>query len=384
MNITIHRGTHQIGGCATEIQTDTTRIFIDFGAELDTETASPLAIDGVTDGVTRCNGIFFTHYHGDHIGLLNTIHPDIPLYMGKDSKEILRRLNKRTKQYPADRLDAVRTYEAPRKVIIGDIAVTPLFVDHSAYDAHMFLIEADGKRVLHTGDFRGHGFRGKGLLPTLTKYVGKVNALICEGTTLGRPGHLSISEQELQKQIHAVLKENKYVFVLCSSTNFDRIASVCAAVPDGKYCICDQYQYDMIQYLRQSAGMKSSLYQCKKILSYGRNLDAGMTKHGFCMFVRSGNSSHRRIMERFPDAVVIYSMWKGYLEQPQMQAFLEGYSRIDLHTSGHADGSTIRTVIDTIDPGCIIPMHTERPDGFLALSDGRKILFAQDGVPVTL
>ena len=65
-------------------------------------------------------------------------------------------------------------------------------------------------------------------------------------------------------------------------------------------------------------------------------------------------------------------------------AFLEGYSRIDLHTSGHADGSTIRTVIDTIDPGCIIPMHTERPDGFLALSDGRKILFAQDGVPVTL
>ena len=117
---------------------------------------------------------------------------------------------------------------------------------------------------------------------------------------------------------------------------------------------------------------------------YGRNLDAGMTKHGFCMFVRSGNSSHRRIMERFPDAVVIYSMWKGYLEQPQMQAFLEGFSRIDLHTSGHADGSTIRTVIDTIDPGCIIPMHTERPDGFLALSDGRKILFAQDGVPVTL
>lgn len=46
-----------------------------------------------------------------------------------------------------------------------------------------------------------------------------------------------------------------------------------------------------------------------------------MTDKGFCMFVRSGNPFHRQTMERFPDAVVIYSMWKGYLERPDMQAF---------------------------------------------------------------
>ena len=384
MKITIHRGTRQIGGCATEIRTDTTRIFIDFGAELDPETASRLEIDGVTEGISRCDGVFFTHYHADHIGLLDTVNPDIPLYMGAASREILMRLNERTKQFDARRLEKIRTYEAPRKVVIGDISVTPLFVDHSAYDAHMFLIEADGKQVLHTGDFRGHGFRGKGLLPTLQKYVGKVDALICEGTTIGRPGHASISEQALQKQIHAVLAENKYVFVLCSSTNFDRIASVCAAVPRGKYCICDGYQWDMIQYLRQTAGTRSALYRCGKILQYGQNLDSPMAERGFCMFVRGGNRIHRQIMERYPGAVVIYSMWKGYLQQPQMQAFLKGFSRVDLHTSGHADGDTIRAVIDAVDPGCIIPMHTERPDGFISLSDGRKILFAQDGVPVTL
>lgn len=34
MKLTIHRGTHQIGGCATEISTADTRIFIDFGSEL--------------------------------------------------------------------------------------------------------------------------------------------------------------------------------------------------------------------------------------------------------------------------------------------------------------------------------------------------------------
>lgn len=33
---------------------------------------------------------------------------------------------------------------------IKDITVTPYIVDHSAYGAFMFLIETDGKRILHT------------------------------------------------------------------------------------------------------------------------------------------------------------------------------------------------------------------------------------------
>ena len=81
MEIIIHRGTHQIGGCATEYRTKSTRIFIDFGAELDSKNAKPFNIDGVTKGKTNCDAVFFTHYHGDHIGLLNTINKDIPLYM---------------------------------------------------------------------------------------------------------------------------------------------------------------------------------------------------------------------------------------------------------------------------------------------------------------
>lgn len=36
---------------------------------------------------------------------------------------------------------------------IKDITVTPYIVDHSAYGAFMFLIQADGKKVLHTRGF---------------------------------------------------------------------------------------------------------------------------------------------------------------------------------------------------------------------------------------
>lgn len=38
-------------------------------------------------------------------------------------------------------------------IYIKDITVTPYTVDHSAYGAFMFLIEADDKRVLHTRRF---------------------------------------------------------------------------------------------------------------------------------------------------------------------------------------------------------------------------------------
>lgn len=78
-----------------------------------------------------------------------------------------------------------------KAIVVGNIKVIPFFVSHSAYDAYIFLVEAKGKKVLHTGDFRGHGYLSKGLLPTMEKLIlprGKVDFLINEGTMLSRIG----------------------------------------------------------------------------------------------------------------------------------------------------------------------------------------------------
>lgn len=42
-------------------------------------------------------------------------------------------------------VQAMRCCKPPEKLTFGDISVTPFYVDHSAMDANMFLIEIDGK-----------------------------------------------------------------------------------------------------------------------------------------------------------------------------------------------------------------------------------------------
>jgi len=101
MTITIHRGTHQIGGCITEIKSDNARVFID---------------------------------------------------MGEVAKDIFLTLATRIKDDGEQKIRDFKTFKALDKIVIKDITVMSLLVDHSAFDAYMFLIESGDKRILHTGE----------------------------------------------------------------------------------------------------------------------------------------------------------------------------------------------------------------------------------------
>ena len=47
-----------------------------------------------------------------------------------------------------------RFYRDQRPFEIGPFRITPLLVDHSAFDAYALLVEADGRRLCNSGDFR--------------------------------------------------------------------------------------------------------------------------------------------------------------------------------------------------------------------------------------
>lgn len=106
--------------------------------------------------------------------------------------ELVNKYKYRDCQKVYNRIEKAKTFKVPHKFSVGDIKIIPITVDHSACDAYMFLLEADGKRILYTGDFRLHGFRGKGVIPALKTYVKKVDAVITEGTTFSREKYQQI------------------------------------------------------------------------------------------------------------------------------------------------------------------------------------------------
>ncbi len=383
MEIIIHRGTHQIGGCATEIRTSQSRIIIDFGEELDSQKKINFEIDGVTNDKIKCDAILFTHYHNDHVGLLNTINNKVHLFIGKLSKEIL--LISKNK-FDFTQLQRMETFEGGKPFTIGDIKITPIMVDHSAFDAHMFLIEAENKRILFTGDFRNHGFRGKALIKVLDKIIKKVDVLICEGTVLKENIPKNMSEHDLSEKAKLLLNKNKYVFVVCASTNIDRLAAFSFAVPRGKYLLCDKYQKNILSVISKNTKKYTDAYQFPKVLTYGKNLKEKMKKQGFCMFVRLQNSFHKALMEEFKekDPLVIYSMWNGYLEKNDVSKYLDGFRMEKLHTSGHADFSALSLVIQKTRPDKIIPIHTEFPEKFKELFAESTVLLVNDKEVITL
>lgn len=386
MKIIIHRGTHQIGGIATEIRTDNTRILIDMGEELSLDpdfTPAPLHIAGVTDDATSCDSVLFTHYHGDHIGQMSRIRDDIPLYAGVLCKEIMFLSDRSGSAAIKKRISSICTFDGGSSFRIGDITITPYSIDHTACDSYMFLIEADGKRILYTGDFRLHGFRGKGMMKILDKLIAHVDVVVTEGTTISRANKQAVQELELQKRLKSYIEEYPYVFVLCASTNIDRVFACAHSVPWGKYFICDETQLQLMKTVEKKWSKYSKFYQIPKATTYGDNRLDGFKKLGFVMMVRD-NQRFRSIIRQFDKkkSIMLYSMWDGYRTKPNstLPEFLALAGTWDtLHTSGHASAADIRKVIDRVNPKAVIPIHTDAPEIMKTIANNRKVIVLADG-----
>ena len=423
MTLTVHRGTKQIGGCIVEIESNEYKIFIDFGEQLPgTETEENILppVHGLTTGDVSNSALFITHYHGDHIGAICDTFFDLPIYVGKTALELYKCLETRLSYIPdktiaekhkniLDRIKAIIPFEPLQKIKVGGITVTPLFIDHSAFDAYMFIVEADGKRILHTGDFRGHGFKSKALVPMLQKYCTGIDYIVSEGSNILRPDATFQSEQELQKDFEIQFQENKYNFVFVSSTNIDRIFALYHAAKKAKRCfVCDNYQTNLLKIVsdihkqfttfyninfEQKANPAGRYFELKrhngKPFEFTGNLKPFLDKNGFCMLIRANDSFKPLLTEysKYPETKINYSMWTGYLDRknpafnPEISDFFKPFSFIYKHTSGHADIKTLNTLFETVSPKSgIIPIHTEAPEKFKEFFPEEKIITLKDGL----
>ena len=379
MNIKIHRGQNQIGGNIVEISSKCTRILLDVGLDLNEKNNEKLPdIPGLFDD-KGYDAVLISHYHSDHIGLAYFINKEIPLYMGEESFKIIKASDNYKR---AETLSPKGFLKHKIPIFIGDITITPFLCDHSAYDSYMLLCESYGQRVLYTGDFRSNGRKSYSRL--LNELPSKIDKLICEGTTLSRKGYVNETERSLEeKAVKMFEKTQGPIFILQSSMNIDRIVTMYrAAKRNNRIFLQDLYMAEITSSIGNSIPSpafddvfafitNSSRYEglCKHKNKVGKDF---IKKSNFVMCVRTSMLKYLQGLAKlmsFDDGLLVYSFWSGYKETEEMQYFMRslkdlGLNIVTLHTSGHGNEKAIKELIARVNPGEIIPIHTENPEWF--------------------
>lgn len=186
MRVCIHRGASEVGGTLVELEAEGERLVLDAGLPLRSVPFRELLPDvpGLwADGDGSLRGLLISHGHPDHYGLADLAAPSVPVLIGERAAAILRAavfFAPSTRSFPV--ACNLRHREPLR---LGPFTVTPWLVDHSAFDSYALLVEAGGRRLLYSGDLRRHG-RKPGTIDELVAGVGRVDALLLEGTRVGR------------------------------------------------------------------------------------------------------------------------------------------------------------------------------------------------------
>lgn len=431
MRVILHRP-NQIGGCITEIVSSKgTRIFVDLGHNLpkgDQESEDEYASEkAITDLIGDAKAIFYTHIHGDHFELFRYVPDWIDQYIGPLAHEIImtkyRHMSNATELKEnclkcLKKLELFKEYRKGRPITIDDITVTPFQVSHSSADSYMLKIKCDGKTILHTGDFRGHGYMGNGIYKVIDKFhiAGNVDILITEGTNVDNNTKSILPEYVLKKEFKDVFRQYKNTFIICSSTDADRLESIYSANKESvrRPFIVDTYQKDILCLIDKYAENEKLLYHFNidDICSYSpsvEKMDNMMRCHGFVMLLRCSEKFQSYLEKILPwckpeETCLVYSQYHGYIDKREgntafnqkLYDFVEQFRergcfvKEDLHTSGHASKQDLVRLCEQVNPKVIIPIHKDEKADFASiLSDELRARvceyeYSMDGVDISL
>lgn len=190
-------GEGRIGANLIEICYRKTKLLVECGLELEPTESGKAIREKVLN--SRYDACLVSHCHADHAGLIDKIEKKTKVYIGPTAKRILQITEK-------PKYDNVLTFNG--KMNIGGITVTPYLCDHSAMDSYMLHFSAEGKSILYTGDFRGHGRKN---YSALLSRLPQVDILVCERTNPG--GVKAWRETKLREKFEELMRGNPVIFM---------------------------------------------------------------------------------------------------------------------------------------------------------------------------
>lgn len=389
MKFRIHRGAKEIGGNCIELSYQGKTLLLDLGMPLTLGNPVDAALPdvaGLADGNDEnLLGVVLSHPHADHYGLLSKAAKNTHVYLGQDSQRLLRAALPFT-TFGLDLPNGL-TYRDRESFEVGPFRITPFLVDHSAFDAYSLLVDAGGRTLFYTGDFRSHGRKPGTFKRLLAEPAIKgVDVMLMEGTQLGREGRAEAqTEVSLEDAIVQSISNTTGLVLACfSALNIDRVVTFWkAARRAGRTFVADAYLAHILESLNRPTLPKPPVFLPRMMKA---------------KLVRESNTSivlpfrRRRLYpEQIPDRAnklvimfrssmmeefeglgclkggkLIYSQWPGYLERDRVN-IREWCAQQELgfeilHTSGHADVKTLLKLAQGVAAKRVIPIHTDSPE----------------------
>lgn len=427
MIVTVHRGTREIGGNCIEVATPSTRIVLDVGLPLVNEHREPfdslkalrstrdqLLAEGTIKPVPGLfigdapapDAILLSHAHLDHVGLLHHSRPEIPIHATTGTSKMMLAGGIFANRPTLDR-NRHRPIKPGTPFVVGDFTITPFAVDHSTFGSLAFLLEANGKTLLYSGDLRRHG-RKPGMIRTLIEQVAprNVDVLLMEGTHLGGEKEQGTTEFELEERVVELVKTAPgLVLAAFSPQDVDRLVTLYrSAQRTNRTFVADAYAAFILHLVAGEANIPRPTRD-KGVRVF---FNAGFRKKNIDRLNQLFQADRIELNEVLADPVrhllafrpsmttldfngqlpqrarVLYGYWPGYLKNPdwvelQRQVTEVGGDFIPAHASGHIYTSDLRELVNALHPKTVIPIHTFEPGMFGDFFPAVRVL--RDGEP---
>lgn len=389
MKLRIHRGAREIGGNCIELIAAGKTLLFDLGMPLSGSRIDDLPLPDVAGLADNKDenflGVVLSHPHADHYGLLSKAAKNTHVYLGQDAQQLL----KAALPFTTFGLDLrnTSTYSDRETFEVGPFRITPFLADHSAFDAYSLLVEAGGRRLFYTGDFRGHGRKSATFKRLLAEpSIRDVDVLLMEGTHLGR-GSSAIAQTEtsLEDDITQSISRTPGLVLACfSGQNIDRFVTFWKATRRaGRTFVVDAYLAHILEALNRPslprppvflpAKMKSKLIRegnTSVVIPFRRRRIypeqvAGQANKLVMMF-RSSMAREFEGLQCLGSGKLIYSQWPGYVDRDRLnlREWCASHN-LDfeiLHTSGHADTQTLVALAQAVSAKRVIPIHSDAPE----------------------